>query len=122
MGRLCPAWTQRHGGGVEIFDAQSVQAGSRTHDIDNRIERTHLVKVNLLDRPVVNSRLCLGEAGEHADGLGLNRCRQARSLDQRSDVVQAAVDRDFDDINQYQCRAEGAAHDRLSLHRPRAGR
>ena len=57
-----------HRAGPDVVDAQHLEGGARPHHVDDGVEATQLVEVDLLGRTPVEPALDLGHGGE--DGLG----------------------------------------------------
>ena len=67
------------------------ESEDRTHDVDDRIERAHFVKVHAVDRRLVNRRFGLPETLKHRLRTVATCGRQTRSVDQREDLRKASV-------------------------------
>jgi hypothetical protein len=75
----------------EPFDAQQLEADARADDIYNRVERAHLVKMNLFDRHIMNARFRFRESRKDLRGAGLNTDAQARAFDELENLAQTPV-------------------------------
>jgi hypothetical protein len=77
--------------GLDVFDAEPLEAEHGAHNIDDRIEGTDLVQVHLLDRRAVDRRLGGGEPLEHVDGTVLPFARERRPPDGIDDALEVVV-------------------------------
>jgi hypothetical protein len=66
--------------------SQPLEAEDRADDVDDRVERAHLVQVDLLDRRGVDRGLGLGETMEQALRALLSPGRQRGSIDRPFDL------------------------------------
>ena len=74
-----------------VGDAEVVEAPGCRSDVDDRIDRSDLVEVNLLGRGSMRLRLRIGEDGEGAGGYGLGACGQLGAIDDGEALRQAAM-------------------------------
>ena len=65
VGRLHGAAAERERRDVHPVHAKRLEAGHRSHHVDESIERAHLVEVHRVDRDAVDARLGLGQPLEH---------------------------------------------------------
>ena len=92
VSRLDPAPARRDRAGLEAIDAQQVQADGRADDVDDRIDRTDFVEVDLRQVDAVDLRLGLAQLEEDSLGQVLLPGGQAALVDDRLDVVPVAMD------------------------------
>ena len=83
--------TRWNGTRLEAFHTQQVQSNRRTHDIDDRVHRADLVKVNLADVDPVDARLGLPEPLEDPLGQLVLPRGQRALVDHLFNVVQVAM-------------------------------
>ena len=60
-------------------------------DVDDRVERAHLVQMNLVDRDLVDGGFGFAKPMKQLLRASLRRRRQRRALDQRVDLGEAAM-------------------------------
>ena len=92
VGGLDPAAARRHGAGLDSIDAQQVEPDCGAHDIGDRVDRAHLVKVDLGEVDAVNGRLGFAQLEEDTLGQVFLAGAQAALVDQRFDVMPVPVD------------------------------
>ena len=91
VGGFHEAASHPQGGGKNPFDAQIVKAEYCSHDIDDRVDRAHFVKMDLLHRHAVHFGLRRPQPLEHETGFVLHGIGKVRRADQFQDVRQAAM-------------------------------
>ena len=89
--RLDPAPARRHRAGLEPIDSQQIEAHRRAHDIDDRIDGTDLVKVDLGQVDPVHPGLGLAQLHEDPLGQVLLASREDALVDDRLDMVPVAM-------------------------------
>jgi hypothetical protein len=73
---------------VHPLHTERVEAGHRSHHVDEGVEVAHLVEVHRVDRNPVHARLRLGQPPEHGARPHLHAIRQGRTLDRLEHVAQ----------------------------------
>src|SRR5215213_5924390 len=75
----------------EALDLQSVETDCRANHVDDGIERTDLVKVNVIDRLVMNTRFSFGKSREDLHRTLLHSVRQCRTVDNLFNIRERSV-------------------------------
>ena len=73
-------------GNHDLVDVERVEAHGRRYDVDNGVDGTHLVEVDLLRRSAVRLRLRLGQDLEHASGRAPCALGQRAGVDDCKDI------------------------------------
>ena len=77
--------------GDDVVDAEPFEAVHGSDDVDDRVEGTHFVKMDTLDRRVVDRRLGLRQPLEQTPPPDPARAGKRRALDVARDILQAMV-------------------------------
>ena len=77
--------------GDHSVSAEPLHAVDHARDIDDRVERAHLVEMNLLDRHAVNRGLSLAEPVEQVNRAILPFTSKGRAFDEAGDGLQAVM-------------------------------
>ena len=104
--------------GVERVDLEHLEGGARADDVDDGVEATDLVEVDLLRRTPVEAALGLGQRAEHRQRSPPDPLRQTGLLDQRRDVRRRAHDRRLLHVHVGLGGRDAAAQHRLGLEAP----
>tara|TARA_B100000927_G_scaffold274330_1_gene253453 strand:- start:1065 stop:1469 length:405 start_codon:yes stop_codon:yes gene_type:complete len=64
MGTSDKAAAKRKWRNANLFDTQSLESGEGAANVDNGIDPTYLVKVDLIDGRIVNCSFCLADPGK----------------------------------------------------------
>ena len=64
MGTSDKAAAKRKWRNANLFDTQSLKSGEGAANVDNGIDPTYLVKVDLIDGRIVNCSFCLADPGK----------------------------------------------------------
>ena len=91
VGGLDPALAGRNGAGLEAIHAQQVQPHRRADDVDDRIDRADLVKMDLREVDAVHLGLGLAQPQEDPLGQVFLAGGQAAGVDDGLDVVPVPV-------------------------------
>ena len=70
----------------EAIDLQSVKTDCRADNVDDRIERTDLVKVNVIDGLIVYAGFCFGKTRENLHRTLFHRVGQSGAFDDLFDI------------------------------------
>ena len=69
-----------------FVDVENLEGGTRAHDVDDGIEATHLMEMDLGHRCLMQVRLGFGQGGEHGLSSLANTFRETGLLDETGDV------------------------------------
>ena len=83
----------RNGRSRRAMDSMLVPSDGATDDIDNRIDRSYLVEMDLVDRYAMDSRLGFGKTLENSVGDTSCRRTDSRPGDALEDLLQIAMRR-----------------------------
>ena len=89
MSGLSDAPAQGHRGKNEGIDAEVMSSDSRGHDINNGVNGTDFMEVDILRPYAVDFSLSLRQPGKYSDGSIFNLSWKTAPLDQSSDLLPA---------------------------------
>jgi DnaK suppressor protein len=72
---------------VDRFDPEVVEPEAGADDVDDRVERAHLVELDVVGRDAVDAALGLGEPREDRECVGAHPIRQPAPLEERTNVA-----------------------------------
>jgi hypothetical protein len=107
---------------VNRLNPQEIECDTRTRDVEDRIERTDFVKVNLFDRRTVHARFGLAQALVDAPCLRFLMTREIARIDERENLVEmptVACDAIAFDCEIDVCRGDVSLRDSRAFERPR---
>ena len=90
MGTIDPAVAVVQRGDENFFHCQLLEPDARADDVRNRIERTHLVKVNVFGGDPMNFAFGLGDARKDTPRMFFDERGELALVDQRADLAMAA--------------------------------
>jgi hypothetical protein len=112
----------RHWAGVNGVDAQNLEGGGGADHVDDGIEPSHLVEVDLLGGPSVQLSLDVGQRPERPQGAAGDPLGEPGLLDHPGDVRCGAHDRRLDHVHVRLGGGDAAPEHGLGLEPPAVGR
>ena len=91
MGACDEAAAQGQRRAMHLIDAEEMEPHAGAGDVDDRVDRAHVVEVHVVDGGPVDARFRLPEPGEDARGVRLDGRGQIAGGDQIEDGAQVSV-------------------------------
>src|SRR5258706_11906745 len=110
-------WTRTH-----IVDAEQLKSGACAHDVDDRVDAPHFVKMHLLGRASMHTPLDLGQRSERRERSPPHPRRQAGLFYERADVAERADHAGLRGVDAYVGGCNTSTQHRLGLDRPTVDR